>query len=175
LLPLGHLGIGSRLLGRARARLPAWPLYLGCLLPDLLDKPLYYALSAATGRHGAALGLISSSRTVGHTGLLLLALAGAALLTRSPQLVALAAGDATHLFLDNLPDLFLLGGPLPDSSSLIALVFPALGVRFPIASFTSLAEHFELNVTSPYAIAGELVGGAILLRAALRRPRAQSS
>jgi hypothetical protein len=175
LLPLGHLGIGSRLVGRARARLPAWPLYFGCLLPDLLDKPLYYVLSAATGRHGAALGLISSSRTVGHTGLLLLALAVAALLTRSPRMAALAAGDATHLFLDNLPDLFLLRGRLPDSSSLIALVFPALGMRFPIANFASLAEHFHLNATSPYAVAGELVGVAILLRAALRRPRAQSS
>jgi len=29
-----------------RRRLPSWPLYFGCLLPDLIDKPLYYGLIA---------------------------------------------------------------------------------------------------------------------------------
>ena len=166
MLPLGHLGIGPRLLGRHRARFDWRLLALGCLLPDLIDKPLYYALTVSTGRHGAALGLISGTRTVGHTALFCLLLAALSLRWRG--FAAVAAGVATHLFLDNFGDLF---GPLEplDRLSVIALLFPALGFRFPVAPFSDLAEHLQRNLASGYSIAGELVGGAILLRAWLRR------
>lgn len=166
MLPLGHLGIGSRLLGPWRCRFDRRWLFLGCLLPDLIDKPLYYALSLATGRHAAGLGLISGTRTVGHTGLLFLLLLALGL--RWPALRAVAAGLATHLFLDNLGD--LLGPPVPmERRTILALLFPALGVRFPIAPFTGLADHLERNLTSAYSIAGELIGGGILLAAWLQR------
>jgi hypothetical protein len=171
LLPLGHVGIGSRLLGPYRTRFDWRLLYLGCLLPDLLDKPLYYALSFATGRHGAALGLISGTRTVGHTLLFFFLLA--ALSFRFSRFAPVAAGVATHLLLDNLGDLF--GPPVPLSQlTVVALVFPALGVRFPIAPFTDLADHLTRNLTNLYAIAGELIGGAILLAAWLQRRRQSS-
>ena len=168
MLPLGHLGIGSRLLGPWRTRFDARLLFLGCLLPDLIDKPLYYALSLATGRNGAALGLISGTRTVGHTALFCLLLALLAL--RWPGFGAVAAGVATHLLLDNLGD--LLGPPVPlERLTVLALVFPALGVRFPIAPFTDLADHVLRNLTSAYTMAGELIGFGILLAAWLRRRR----
>ena len=178
MLPLGHLGIGSRLLGRLRNRLDARWLYAGCLLPDLIDKPLYYALSLSTGRHGAALGLISGTRTFGHTGLLLLVLGLLALLSRgragaaSAALAALALGDTTHLILDNLGD--LLSPPPPERLTAIALFFPAMGVRFPIAHFANFAEHLQSNLDNAFTIAGELVGGAILLAAWLRARRQSS-
>ena len=166
MLPLGHLGIGSRLLGPWRRRFDWRLLYLGCLLPDLIDKPLYYALSLATGRHAAELGLISGTRTVGHTLLFFLLLA--ALSLRYRGIAAVAAGVATHLFLDNLGDLF--GPPVPlERLTVVALVFPLLGVRFPVAPFTDLADHLNRNLTSGYSIAGELIGGAILLAAWLKR------
>jgi hypothetical protein len=73
----GHLGIGLRL-ARPFSVPPGW-LLLGTLLPDLLDKTTYYGLSVALGARGADLGLISGTRTFGHTAafLLLLALVGA--------------------------------------------------------------------------------------------------
>ena len=176
MLPLGHLGIGSRLLGRLRKRLDARWLYAGCLLPDLIDKPLYYALALSTGRHGAAIGLVSGTRTIGHTGLLLLGLGLLSLLSRRgaafPAFAALALGDATHLILDKLGD--LLSPPPAERLTAIALFFPAMGVRFPIAHFANLAEHLQSNFDNAFTVAGEVVGGAILL-AAWRRTRRQSS
>jgi hypothetical protein len=172
LFVLGHLGIGSRMLGELRERLPARALYLGCFLPDLIDKPLFYGVLLARGRAGE---LISGSRTFGHTGLFLLAVCVVAALWRSRALWAIAAGIATHLFLDNLGD-FLGAEPPPlERSALVALLFPALGVRFPLAHFDSLLDHLLTNARSAYVIAGELIGGAILLRAWLLRRRVQSS
>ena len=154
------------MLGPWRHRFDARLLYLGCLLPDLIDKPLYYALSLSTGRHGAAIGLISGTRTIGHTALFCLLLALLSL--RWPIWSAVAAGVVTHLLLDNLGD--VVGPPVPfERLTVIALLFPALGVRFPIAPFEGLAEHVHSNLTSAYAIGGELVGSAILLAAWLRR------
>ncbi len=71
---LGHLGIGSWVAARrVRAEQLAWLLF-GTLLADLVDKPLYYALVLATGRRGAELGLVTGTRTFGHTLLLVVAL-----------------------------------------------------------------------------------------------------
>jgi len=170
LFVLGHVGIGSRLLFGLRQRLPAPWLILGCLLPDLIDKPLFYALLWI---RGSAHPLISGSRSIGHSGLLLLALLAVAALTRRREAWALAAGVITHLFLDACGEL-VTGGP-PDSSIWIAILFPALGWRFPVAHFDSLAEHLRLSAENLYVVAGEIVGGAILLRALRARRRAQAS
>src|ERR1700733_5728748 len=96
----GHLGIGLKTAQPFRRDLPLKPLLLGTLLPDLIDKTLYYGLSFATGRRGAELRLISGTRTFGHTILFTLALGAIAARRRSKTLAALALGSATHLFLD---------------------------------------------------------------------------
>src|SRR5262245_35432229 len=99
---LGHLGIGSWIAARrVRAGQRGWLLF-GTRLPDLIDKPLYYALSLATGRHGRELGLISGTRTFGHT-LLLVAVLWILLPRRAGT--PLALGMLTHLGLDELGDL----------------------------------------------------------------------
>lgn len=157
---LGHLGIGSRLLFGLRRRLPAWPLYLGCLLPDLIDKPLFYGL------HGAW-PLLTGTRSFGHTGLFLLALLLGAGLLRRPWAWAVAAGVATHLALDIAGE--LVTGADPDSSIWLAVLFPARGVRFPVAHFTTVLEHLSVSAQSGYVLAGELIGGAILLAARRQR------
>ena len=132
------------------------------MLPDLIDKPIYYGLAAITGRHAAAAGLFSGTRTVGHT--LLFCLVLVAFGTRSGRTLALAAGVATHLLLDNVGDFFVPASP-PESSSLIALWFPAMGVRFPVATASSLAQHLWLKAVDPWVIGGELLGLALLLQA----------
>ncbi len=157
---LGHLGIGSRLLFKLRRKLPPKWLYLGCLLPDLIDKPLYYGL------HGVW-PLITGTRSFGHAGLFLLTLLLAAAIARRPWAWAIAAGVATHFALDIAGE--LVTGAEPDSSIWLAVFFPALGVRFPVAHFTSLLEHLGVSVQSGYVVAGEILGGLILLRARRQR------
>jgi hypothetical protein len=64
LFPLGHVGIGTHLIPRAlRARLPWRWLALGCLLPDLIDKPIWIL----TQSYGAESRLYDSARMFGHT------------------------------------------------------------------------------------------------------------
>jgi len=165
---LGHLGIGSRL-GRPFTRESSRAfLYLGCALPDLVDKPLYYALSFATGKHAEELGLISSTRTIGHT--LLFALLCFALV-RGPRGWALFVGMLTHALLDLGADVFGLGleafhlaqaAPRTGPSTLAAVLFPLLGLHFPIMPYRSLIEHAE-SLKSAYVILGEVLGSALLL------------
>ena len=153
-----------------RQRLPARWLIAGCLLPDLIDKPLFYVLLWS---RGTAHPLISGSRSIAHSGLFLLALLAVALIARRPAAWAVTAGVATHLLLDIGGDL-ITGSP-PDASIWIAIFFPALGWRFPVAHFTSLSEHLRLSAENLYVVAGEIAGGAILLRSALGRRRNQPS
>jgi hypothetical protein len=161
---LGHLGIGPRLLFGLRRKLPAAWLALGCLLPDLIDKPLFYGLLLAEGHADA---LIAGSRSIGHSGIFFLLLLAAALLLRRPALWALCAGVATHLMLDVLGELIM--GADPETSIWLAVLFPALGFRFPKAEFTTVLEHLRISARSAYVVAGEILGTAILIRDYWRR------
>lgn len=157
---LGHMGIGSRLVQPWAARLPRRWVLLGTLLPDLIDKPLYYSLSFATGRSQGELGLISCSRTLAHTSLFLVALAAVTLVRRAPALAAITLGVATHILLDNVSDR-LMGAYGERSSAYMALVFPLLGARFAVLPFHTLGEHFNA-MNNPVTLWSELIGGAIL-------------
>jgi hypothetical protein len=154
---LGHVGIGRALVRRWRDRLPLVPLSIGTLLPDLIDKPLYYS---------RLWPYITATRTFGHTGLLLLALAGAGVLFESRVLKALAAGVATHLLLDTIGD---LPDGLRNSSALIAATWPLSGGRFADFYLPSLTAHAWLLLLSWPTLGGELVGGLLLLREWRRR------
>jgi hypothetical protein len=166
---LGHVGIGPRLLLGLRRRLPAGWLALGCLLPDLIDKPLFYGLLWTEGHADA---LIAGSRSIGHSGLFFLLLLGIALLVRRPAAWAVFAGVATHLALDVLGELIM--GAEAETSIWLAILFPALGWQFPRAYFSSMLEHLRISAASAYVVAGELLGGALLIRGWLSRGRQSS-
>jgi hypothetical protein len=153
---LGHLGIGSKLVSPWSRGLSRRAILLGTILPDLVDKPLYYSLSYLTGRHGAELGLISGTRTFAHTAIFLLALAAIAALKRSRLLAALALGIGTHLLIDNLVDTL----SQHSGDGLSALLWPALG-GFPVFPFMSALEHAS-TVLNPVVLGGEIAGAAIL-------------
>jgi hypothetical protein len=170
LFVLGHVGIGTRLIPGLRQRVPARWLIVGCLLPDLIDKPLFYGLLWAEGHPDL---LISGSRSIGHSGLLLVALLALSLATRRPAAWALCAGLATHLVLDIGGE--LLADATPESSIWLAISFPLLGWRFPKARFSDVLEHLRLSAESLYVVGGEIVGGTILLHAWWSRRRGQSS
>jgi LexA-binding, inner membrane-associated putative hydrolase len=159
---LGHLGIGSWLAARrVRAEQIAWLLF-GAVLPDLIDKPLYYALVVATGRRGADLGLVSGTRTFAHT--LLFAVL---LWLVVPRRIGtpLFLGIATHLFLDEMGDVarwfFPALGTHPPPGTISAILFPLLGPHFPVSPFRTALEHVE-SLDSAWVIAGEVIGAALL-------------
>jgi hypothetical protein len=164
MFPLGHLGIGSKLVSPFSRGLPRRYLLLGTLLPDLIDKPLYYLLVLITGLRGAELGdrlLISGSRTIGHTTIVLLLLIAAAAWRRSRPLAAVCLGMITHLLLDAVWDHF---GPHrdPANGAIVAILFPLFGARFPVAPFHDLGEHLG-GLRQPAILAAEVVGLLILL------------
>ena len=154
------MGIGSRLASPWKKGLPLAYLLAGTVLPDLLDKTLYYSFSFATGLHGAELGLFSGTRTIGHTGVFLIILTALAFARKSKPLAALALGVATHLLLDNITDR-VLGHPGETSSALTALVFPLLGFHFAVIPFKSLAEHLR-SFNEPFLWVSEIIGAGLL-------------
>jgi hypothetical protein len=159
---LGHLGIGSWIAARrVRSEQLGW-LLLGTLLPDLIDKPLYYALSLATGRHGRELGLISGTRTFGHT---LLLIAPLWLLLPRRAGTPLALGMLTHLGLDELGDLLGIVFPALHTRSspgtLHAILFPFLGLQFPGIPYRTALEHLS-SLKNLYVVSGEIGGAALL-------------
>ena len=154
---LGHLGIGLKTAQPFRRDLPLKPLLIGTLLPDLIDKPLYYGLAWATGRRGVDIGLISGTRTFGHTLLLTASLAALASARRSKLLAALALGSATHLFLDVVSDVFTR----TTAYSLRVLAWPLLGWRFPGYMYEGLGEHLS-HFRQPFFLYAELIGAMIL-------------
>ena len=143
---------------------------LGCLLPDILDKPLFYGLLWSRGHPDS---LIAGSRSIGHSGLFLAGLLVLALVSRCAGAWAIFAGVATHLLLDLGGE--LITGASPDSSIWLAILFPLLGWRFPKAQFQSLLEHLRLSAENLYLLAGEILGGAILLSAWWKRRRTPQS
>src|SRR5438067_10091840 len=96
----GHIGFGRTMIGSKGRSLPALPLVVGMLLPDLIDKPLFYWHVSS---------FITCTRTFGHTALFLGSLLGLAVMRRSRVWLALGVGAATHLALDGLLDLFSPG------------------------------------------------------------------
>ena len=176
MLPLAHLGIGQRLASLGNTR-PLKPILIGTLLPDLIDKPLYYVPVFLTGKHGAELGLLSGTRTVGHSLVFLLLIVLIATIPgpRRRWWQALSLGVASHLLLDNFLESF---APLTVFSSRIALLFPYYGITFPVAQHHSLGEHLFMHL-NPIEVVAEAVGAVLLVllwraqrRAASRKPEA---
>jgi hypothetical protein len=173
----GHLGIGSKMIYPWRAQLPRAALLLGTILPDLIDKPLYYIPVAFVGREAASESLISGTRTFGHTLLLLLVVVALAVLKKSRLLAALAAGVATHNLLDLIGDQVQLSmgwtEPGPGPGGIHALLWPLLGWDFPLSTTTIIGHGLQL--VNPWFIGCEIAGLCILLWDYSRRKRGHDS
>lgn len=153
----GHLGIGSKIVSPWTKKLPQMPLYLGTLLPDIIDKPLYYSYSLMTGRHGQELFLITGTRTFGHTLLFLLVILAFARIKKSLALKALAWGIVTHLLLDWSVELFELRLTLS-----LPLFWPYPNGKFPHYPFHDAKEHF-LNILRPSILIPEIIGFGLFM------------
>jgi LexA-binding, inner membrane-associated putative hydrolase len=151
---LGHLGIGKKMAARPYrrfSRVERRAFLCGALLPDLIDKPLFYVPFWLTGKQGPASGILSGTHLFAHTGLFLAVLFVAGLIAHSRALRALAIGVATHLVLD------VVGL----SVGLVTLLWPLFGWRFPAYPFKSLGQHLG-TILNPITLTGELLGAAIL-------------
>lgn len=166
MLPLAHLGIGSKMVSPWAKGLPKWALLLGTVLPDFIDKPLFYLMLLLARMTGGSVGYINNSRTFAHTAIFLLLITGLAVLRRSKTLAAIAFGVATHLLLDNLGD-GLAGYFMPDithppqQSALIALLWPFYKSYFVISPFDTLAGHMHRSI-NPLSLGFEVIGASIL-------------
>ena len=159
---LGHVGIGRRLAALVDDRLPVAALVVGTLLPDLIDKPLYYSRMWS---------YISCTRTFGHTGLLLVAIVAIAYWRRSRALKALALGVATHLFLDFMGDSV---DAWQNSSTAVALSWPVASTHFTDSYIPSLRDHALALLNWP-TVVGEVVGLGFLARGWWTHHRTPSS
>ena len=172
MLLLGHMAFGSKLVEVFRTELPKKWIFLGAILPDLIDKPLYYIFVHATGRSGAAIGLISGTRTFGHSGLLLLTFLGFGLVRGSLVSLAVAAGMLTHLGLDLAGDSLEL---FDQSATVRSALFPFLGFEFWAAPARTMSEHLFQRAHTPYVWISEVFGFMLLLWDLVRYRKTRSS
>lgn len=159
MLIFGHLGIGSKIVSPWASQLPRRWLLLGTLLPDLIDKSVYYGMSLATGLKGAELGLISGTRTFGHTAGLMMAMSLVAWSRRSQMVAALALGAATHLALDGVFD--ALRGRDVAETLYPALWWPLASLQFPVLDTRGISEHLWSSM-HPTIVGGEIAGALLL-------------
>jgi membrane-bound metal-dependent hydrolase YbcI (DUF457 family) len=140
-----HLG-GTLAIARYTFRDPMMDvrfLFLGALLPDLIDKPLGRVFLRDS---------LDSGRTVAHTLLFAaVLLATAMVVTRRGsswrnKLMPLALGVLLHLFLD-----FMWTAPE-------TLWWPILGSEFAPAQSGDIFDALMANVTAPFVVAGEVLG-----------------
>jgi len=120
MFPLAHLGIGSAAIRLCCVKLQLRWVLLGTVLPDLIDKPIFFLLREP-GKRGFA-----------HTLLFLALLAAVARTQRSKEWWAVAAGTATHLALDVISK--STEGSSTALVSLQLLFWPLAGWSFPTLS-----------------------------------------
>lgn len=155
----GHIGIGNMLSKPLRKGLPIKWILFGTIFSDLIDKPLYYGLVYWTGRHGADLGLISSTRTFGHSALFLLALWVVGFFFKSRRIAAVSLGVATHLLLDGLTEHYSAFALTTPHDS--ALFWGILTNRFPVSDYRGFWDHI-LSWRSAFLISAEGCGLLLL-------------
>ncbi|MGI0149914.1 MAG: metal-dependent hydrolase [Thermoplasmata archaeon] len=143
---LGHLGIGLGLAWllawRSPSRIDYRLVLLGTILPDLIDKPLGFALGLET-------------RIWAHTFLFLSVILVLSLIPAARSARFVGFGVATHLLLDQIwaqPRIVL---------------YPAFGWIFPPAPFDA-AYWFDTLLRDPVVQAGEIIGAMIIIVFAFR-------
>lgn len=148
----GHLGIGSKLAAPLSRKLPYGWLLLGTILPDLIDKPLFYLL-------GSKFELISCTRTLGHTAIFTFGLALLASLRKSKLLAAITLGVASHLVLDGFQDYWIhrVLHHEGESSLILAALFPFYEPRFGMMPYDSLLDHLKSG-NRPIVLTAEGIG-----------------
>jgi LexA-binding, inner membrane-associated putative hydrolase len=175
---LGHMGIGWAVVrplvvkkrsSAERLRYP-WAWFLcGCILPDVIDKTLYYVLNLSPDFH------VVGTRTYGHTLLFASFVLGIGWYRGSRVWNAVALGVFTHLAFDHIGDgLSLLlatrVNPLPTMARsgfdhYAGLFWPFFGQVFPEAPSENAKEHLVKSIVEkPHIPIAEVLGAFVLWR-----------
>lgn len=125
---LAHLGIGSAVTRLLPVNYRFRWVLLGTLLPDLIDKPVFFLLS----RYFHEAGWEAGKRGFAHTLVFLTLLAGISVMRKSQAFQAVTAGTATHLALDVISK--CTEGSSTAVGSLRVLFWPLAGWSFPTLS-----------------------------------------
>ncbi|MEK6705784.1 MAG: metal-dependent hydrolase [Candidatus Poribacteria bacterium] len=159
---LGHIGIGVTIVKPWIKGLSRRWFFLGAIIPDLIDKPLYYGLSYYLNKSGNELGLICGTRTFGHTALFLLMLTLLSFIKKSKTLAAITLGIATHLVLDHVGDsIRSYSYGYYNSDGLKSLLWPLMDAKFPPAAFPGILEHLK-SIELTHTFWAEIIGAFLL-------------
>jgi len=174
---VGHLGIGrwvsKPLVNPPLVGLEATSFFIGAIFPDILDKSLYYLVTALTGLHGSELTLITGSRTFGHAILLSLIVLFISRKYQNKFLYCFSIGMFSHLFLDQVLDLVMATVSSLQTArsidwslfwpSVEGLFWPILGFDFPVMPYGNMKEHLESFFIKPEIAVSEIFGALILV------------
>lgn len=128
----------------------------GTILPDLMDKPLYY-LALAVGH--PLTEIIPGTRTIAHTGMFLFLVLIAALIYRNKDWLALSLGLFTHFVLDA----YGVADHGTSVNGLMHLLFwPFYGYDFPSLEGVNNEAFWKTFIEQPQFYA-EVLGGLIVL------------
>ncbi len=146
----GHLGF-ARLIAKPFDKLmPLGTVLLGSLLPDIIDKSVFYFLNLAPG-----------TRSLAHTFIVLLFVATIEKrIVKAWSRCALACGVFTHQFCDYVGDLLVV--PEVFSRDIKIFLWPALCILFPSTAHLSAVEQ-ALRMTEPYFMTTEIAGLFLLI------------
>ncbi len=178
----GHLGIGTGLVHLLKRGWPVGAVLAGTLLPDLVDKPLFYGLVRHRLMPESFCAMFCGTRTIGHTLLATAFIAVIARMRSSAWLLAVAAGMFTHIALDIASDALAcaqhhVAFAFASSGAWRAAVFPLAGSSFLPSANTNLVDHMLALVQQhlPTELLGLSLLGALLWRSAQRQPSAPSA
>ena len=187
----GHLGLGAVIgdaISKDLSSKTPWShsrktelflfLMIGCLLPDLIDKPLHF-LSIKINSKTI---FFAGDRSITHTVMIIAIFFGFSISTGSLRLKMLAIGVFSHLLLDVVGDTshwiwFRTDAyPTPpfywSSPKLQTYFWPFVTQDFPSSSQVSVTDYWR-GLLSPPLIAWEVVGAAFLARKALALSRSR--
>lgn len=131
MFPAAHLGIGSVLGRLVSPTLPFGWLLLGTVLPDLIDKPAFWAMGLM--EYFTTGGWVPGKRGIAHTVLFLIALAAVAAARRSRPWAAVSVGDGTHLVLDAVSKAWGAHDAIQRNGCV--LLWPSCGFSFPTLDY----------------------------------------
>lgn len=146
---LGHLGFSRALVQPLRTKVDLKPFFIGALLPDLIDKPIFYMFPDR----------IAGTRGFAHTLLFLAATFFVAKVFKSRVAYSIAIGVVAHLLLDNVGDYLHIENSLVKSYQ--TLFWPLAGFEFPSTVYLTMQAQAN-RLKSPYLIVTESMGFVLL-------------
>lgn len=160
---LAHTGIGGFLAKPFSRGLPKKYLYIGALLPDIIDKASFYTLRAIDSNSWIYTDVIRGTRSFGHTLVFLLLCFIASAGMKSRRMLLLTFGVATHLLLDQIDETFVARSASGAYQAYSTVLFwPFQGIGFPKYPFGGVEDHLS-KMIDPVHLATEIIGGLLLV------------